>query len=31
MDLYTKMNAPAETVKENEPMKEAYFDDEIPF
>jgi hypothetical protein len=31
MDLYTKMNAPVETVKENEPMKEAYFDDEIPF
>jgi hypothetical protein len=32
MDLYTKMNAPIETVKENESMKEVTaIDDEIPF
>jgi MoxR-like ATPase len=33
MDLYTKMNAPAETVKENEPMKAIteLADNEIPF
>jgi hypothetical protein len=30
MDLYTKMNAPAETVKENESMKDIA-DVEIPF